>query len=181
VRPLWVAVRQAEPGAAAELFEAAGPLDDAALAAAAAAGAPLAPFYLAPPAPGRAFSALADARAPGGWASFFLGAVGGVAAAEDEVLWPNQVLHRDRVLYNARGADDVARFLADARAEDVAAHAAHLARLAAERGYRPGWAGAMLRARWGGEALRRLGFARARPRCGGEARAAAAAGGPPPL
>lgn len=70
---------------------------------------------------------------------------------------PRQVLHRDRVLFNVRNGWDVARFLADPRREDVEAHRDNLARLAAERGYRRGWCGHMLRLRWGGATLRALG------------------------
>ncbi len=68
-----------------------------------------------------------------------------------------QVLHRDRVLFNVRNGWDVARFLADPRREDVEAHRDNLARLAAERGYRRGWCGHMLRLRWGAATLRALG------------------------
>lgn len=67
------------------------------------------------------------------------------------------MLHRDRVLFNVRNGWDVARFLADPRREDVEAHRDNLARLAAERGYRRGWCGHMLRLRWGGATLRALG------------------------
>ena len=105
---------------------------------------------------GLTFGALADARA-GAWTNYFVGLVGEVAADEEDILWPNQVLHGDRVLYNVRSAADVARFLADPRREDVEAHLENLERLAGERRYRQGWAGHMLRARWGRAALDRLG------------------------
>jgi hypothetical protein len=71
-------------------------------------------------------------------------------------LWL-QVLHRDRVLFNVRNGWDVAKFLADPQREDVEAHRANLLRLAAERGYRRGWAWHMLRLRWGEATLRALG------------------------
>lgn len=67
------------------------------------------------------------------------------------------MLHRDRVLFNVRNAADVARFLADPVQEDVEAHRDNLLRLAAERGYRRGWAWHMLRLRWGEAALARFG------------------------
>jgi hypothetical protein len=92
------------------------------------------------------------------WKSYFVGLVGGVAVEEDEILWPNQVLHRDRVLFNVRSGEDVARFLADPRIEDVEGHVENLVRLAEERGYRKRWCWYMLRARWGEGTLKRFGY-----------------------
>ena len=114
----------------------------------------LTPFHSAE---GMAFGGLADLRF-GAWSNFFVGLVGDVAADEADILWPNQVLHRDRVLYNMRNAGDVARFLADPCREEVEAHAENLRRLAGERGYRKGWCWYMLRTRWGAAQLRELKF-----------------------
>ena len=69
-----------------------------------------------------------------------------------------QFLHGDRLLFNARGGDDLARFLADPRREDIEAHLENLTRLATERKYRPGWCWHMLRLRWGEAALQRHGI-----------------------
>lgn len=69
-------------------------------------------------------------------------------------------MHRDRVLFNVRNGWDVAKFLADPQKEDVEAHRANLARLADERGYRPGWVWRMLCLRWGAAALHAMGLRR---------------------
>jgi len=151
VRPLWIAVHQPDGSATARLFESVVPLQDDVVAELTVALEPMCTTS------GLQFGVLADARAAGGWANFFVGLVGDVAADEEDILWPNQVLHGDRVLYNVRSAADVARFLADPQLEDVRAHLDNLQRLAEERKYRQGWAGHMLRARWGAAALRRLG------------------------
>lgn len=67
------------------------------------------------------------------------------------------MLHRDRVLFNVRNGWDVAKFLAQPSKQDVEEHRDNLQRLAAERGYRKGWAWHMLKLRWGAQELRRLG------------------------
>lgn len=64
-----------------------------------------------------------------------------------------QLLHRDRVLHNARDALDVARFLAQPSRQDILSHLGHLRRIAADRGFRRGWCWHMLRQRWGTAAL----------------------------
>lgn len=71
---------------------------------------------------------------------------------------PAQVLHRDRLLHNARDALDLARFLALPQRADIEAHLANLRRLAAERGHRRGWCWHMLRQRWGAVALEEHGI-----------------------
>eukprot|EP00887_Chlorella_sp_A99_P004435 scaffold30.g4435.t1 len=150
VRPLWICVLQQEGSATAKLFESVAPLRPALVDR---LRLDLAPFAAVS---GLAFGQLAD-DAEGPWSSYFVGLVGEVAVVEDEILWPNQVLHRDRVLYNLRSAWDVAKFLADPQLDDVLEHRANLERLAEERGYRRGWCWHMLRSRWGEAALAQLG------------------------
>ena len=144
---------------ACRLYECAAPLlppGDSDSADAAAAAADAEPICRVP-----AGLRFVDADAAAGpWRNFFVGLVGGVAAAEDEALWPNQLLHRDRMLFNVRSGADVAVFLAEARRADVEAHAANLERLAAERGYRRGWCWHALCMRWGRGTLERLGVGR---------------------
>ncbi|KAL4421129.1 hypothetical protein ABPG77_001524 [Micractinium sp. CCAP 211/92] len=151
VRPLWIAAYQPDEGGPAKLFETVSPLLPDLVGR---LSADIAPFCSVA---GMSFSAGAADAAGGGWRNYFIGLVGSVAADEDDILWPNQVLHRDRVLFNVRNGWDVARFLSDPRREDVEAHRDNLARLAAERGYRRGWCGHMLRLRWGAATLRALG------------------------
>jgi hypothetical protein len=152
VRPLWICVHQPEGAAtAARLFESVVPLQEE-LIQRLSAGA-LEPFCSVS---GLEFGAFADVR-HGAWANFFVGLVGDVAVEESDILWPNQILHRDRVLYNVRDAGDVARFLADPRRADVEEHLANLERLSEERRYRRGWAWHMLRSRWGKPALDQFG------------------------
>jgi len=124
---------------------------------AAAAGLPSGPC-LARIEPGRSFLG-ADVRA-GHWRSFFVGIVGEVSLSEDEMMWPNQVVHGERTVHNLRGMPDLAAFLADAAEEDVAGHLRCLDAIAAERGYPRRWCWHRLRERWGLRALRRLGVRR---------------------
>lgn len=150
VRPLWLCVFVEDAGSAL-LFESLIPLDQYLIDKMTLDVTPFCRIS------GLQFGALADVR-QGPWLSFFVGLVGGVAPEEADILWPNQVLHRDRVLYNVRNAADVARFLADPRREDVEDHLSNLRRLADERGYRRGWCWHMLRTRWGEGTLRGLGM-----------------------
>jgi hypothetical protein len=151
VRPLWISIYLEESTGTAKLFESVVPLQPEIVDK---MSFDLTPFCSVS---GLDFGALADVRY-GPWLNYFVGLVGDVAVEEADILWPNQVLHRDRVLYNVRGADDVARFLADPRREDVEAHAENLKRLAEERGYRPGWVWYMLRSRWGQGVLKSMGI-----------------------
>jgi len=151
VRPLWISVYLEESTGTANLFESVVPLEPEILDKMAN---DLTPFCSVS---GLEFGGLADLRY-GPWLNYFVGLVGEVAVEEADILWPNQVLHRDRVLYNVRGADDVAKFLADPRKEDVESHAENLKRLAEERGYRRGWVWYMLRSRWGERVLKSMGL-----------------------
>jgi hypothetical protein len=151
VRPLWISIYLEESTGTAKLFESVVPLQPEILDK---MSNDLTPFCSVS---GLEFGALADLRY-GPWLNYFVGLVGEVAVEEADILWPNQVLHRDRVLYNVRGAGDVAKFLADPRKEDVEAHAENLKRLAEERGYRRGWVWYMLRSRWGEKVLKSMGI-----------------------
>lgn len=64
-----------------------------------------------------------------------------------------QMLHRERVMWNMRNADDVGRFLADPVPADIHEHKDNLRRLQQERRYHRGWTWHRLRARWGEKAL----------------------------
>ncbi|KAI7842535.1 hypothetical protein COHA_003772 [Chlorella ohadii] len=150
VRPLWIAIYQPEEGGPAKLFESVSPLLPDLVGR---LSADIAPFCSVS---GLKFGP-ADAAA-GPWRNFFVGLVGAVAADEDDILWPNQVLHRDRVLFNVRNGWDVAKFLSEPQKEDVEEHRDNLLRLAAERGYRRGWCWHMLRLRWGEATLRGMGL-----------------------
>lgn len=142
VRPLWISVHTDEISGIAALYESVVPLDAHVIKC---MSTKLTPFCSVS---GLNFGALADLKY-GSWANFFVGLVGDVAPEEADILWPNQVLHRDRVMYNVRDAGDMARFLADPRKEDIEEHAENLQRLAQERGYRRGWCWRMLVSRWG--------------------------------
>ncbi|KAG7667933.1 hypothetical protein KSW81_005851 [Nannochloris sp. 'desiccata'] len=151
VRPLWISIYLEESTGTGKLYESVVPLQAEILDK---MSNDLTPFCSVS---GLEFGALADLRY-GPWLNYFVGLVGEVAVEEADILWPNQVLHRDRVLYNVRGASDVAKFLADPRKEDVEAHADNLKRLAEERGYRRGWVWYMLRSRWGERVLKSMGI-----------------------
>ena len=147
VRPLWISVRIDESSSIAALYESVVPLDAQVVAH---MTTELTPFCSVT---GLNFGALADLRY-GPWVNYFIGLVGDVAPDEADILWPNQVLHRDRVMYNVRDAGDMARFLADPKKEDVEEHAENLQRLAQERGYKKGWCWRMLVSRWGKRVLK---------------------------
>ncbi|KAL6770480.1 hypothetical protein ACKKBF_B31405 [Auxenochlorella protothecoides x Auxenochlorella symbiontica] len=84
---------------------------------------------------------------------YYVGFVGDVGPTEEDILWPNQVLHRDRILFNVRSGEDIARFLSSPSLEAVLEHGENLRRIALERGYQMGWCWQMLRLRWGGATL----------------------------
>ncbi|RMZ53295.1 hypothetical protein APUTEX25_004783 [Auxenochlorella protothecoides] len=84
---------------------------------------------------------------------YYVGFVGDVGPTEEDILWPNQVLHRDRILFNVRSGEDIARFLSSPNLEAVLEHGENLRRIALERGYHMGWCWQMLRLRWGGATL----------------------------
>jgi hypothetical protein len=94
----------------------------------------------------------------GPWRNYFIGVVGEVSVEEDGNLWPNQVLHKDRCLYNVRNASDLVKFLADPNEEDIKSHLSNLERLARERNYKRGWCWYMLKSRWGEQALAKFGI-----------------------
>jgi len=149
VRPLWISVYVEESAGVAKLFESVVPIQTEIMDR---ISVDLTPFYSVT---GMDFGSQAD-LCFGPWVNYFVGLVGDVAADDADILWPNQLQHRDRVLYNVRNADDVARFLADPRRADVEGHLENLQRLAAERGYRKGWCWYMLRTRWGEKLLQDL-------------------------
>lgn len=151
VRPLWIAVFQSEGSSSARLFESVVPLQEEVMKK---MSLDLTPFATTS---GLQFDSFADV-VDGSWRNFFIGLIGDVAVEEHEILWPNQILHKDRVLYNVRNAEDIARFLADPKKEEVESHLENLTRLAAERKYRKGWCWHMLRARWGEQTLQNFGI-----------------------
>ena len=152
VRPLWVAIHtKREDAGKALLYESVTPIDFNVMKR---MNNKIEPFATIS---NLEFKLYADIR-EGAWSNFFVGLVGDVGVNEAENLWPNQLLHKDRILYNCRDALDIARFLADPREEDIRLHLENLQKLALDRGYHQGWCWYMLRARWGDAALRNLGF-----------------------
>lgn len=151
VTPLWICVHQHHEGASARLYESVCPLDAATMEA---LSMPLQPFCIVE-AGTMVFSNCDEAAGP--WRNYFVGIIGGFAADEDDVMWPNQVLHRRRSKYNARNGLDLARFLADPQREDYDEHFESLARVEADRGYHKAWKFHMLRARWGDETMSAFG------------------------
>lgn len=150
VRPLWISVHNKADENVALLFESMVPLSPEVIEN---LSSDLTPFCSIS---GFKFSEMADVQYSS-WSNYFVGVVGEVGTEEVDILWPNQILHRDRVLYNMRNGLDIARFLADSTRKDVDLHLANLQRLARERRYHPAWCWHMLRARWGESQLRRLG------------------------
>lgn len=151
VRPLWISVHTKTDEDTALLFESVVPLRPEVVEK---LSSDLTPFCSIV---GCKFQDMADLQY-GSWSNYFIGVVGDVGTEEIDILWPNQILHRDRVLYNMRNGLDIARFLADPTRRDVDLHLANLQRLARERRYHPAWCWHMLRARWGEQQLRRLGI-----------------------
>jgi hypothetical protein len=151
VRPLWISVHNKADENVALLFESMVPLSPEVIEN---ISSDLTPFCSIS---GFKFSEMADLQYSS-WSNYFVGVVGEVGTEEVDILWPNQILHRDRVLYNMRNGLDIARFLADPTRKDVDLHLANLQRLARERRYHPTWCWHMLRARWGEKQLRRLGM-----------------------
>lgn len=151
--PMWVSVFVDGPKNSAKLFESVVPLEDDVLSK---ANSHLQSFLEIE---GLQFDDLAEMKS-GRWRNYFIGLIGEVSSEEDGNLWPNQVLHKDRCLFNVRDATDLARFLSDPRKEDVEKHLENLERLAIERNYKRGWCWHMLRSRWGEKNLHKMGFSK---------------------
>lgn len=151
VLPMWICVHQHHQGASARLYESICPLDDDTVNV---LTQPLQPFCMLE-ADTLVFTHCDEAA--GSWRNYFIGIVGSFSADEDDVLWPNQVLHRRRTKYNVRNGLDLANFLADPRREDYDEHVENLVRLETEKGYHKAWKYHALRARWGDETLSAFG------------------------
>lgn len=89
----------------------------------------------------------------GPWKGYRVGAVGVVAAHEDDALWPNRLFCGKRVMHNVRHGWDIAKFLSEPRIEDMAGHHANLKLIQEDRQYQPGWVWRMLSSRWGEDAM----------------------------
>lgn len=151
ISPLWISVLVDENTMVAKLFESIVPIEERLLEK---LETPISPFYETE---GLAFNTMAEYTS-GPWRNFFVGLVGEVSAEEDGNLWPNQVLHKDRSLYNVRNASDLAKFLADPNKEDIESHLGNLERVAVERNYKKGWCWHMLKTRWGQKTLENFGM-----------------------
>ena len=151
--PMWVSVFVDRLNNSAKLFESVVPLEDDVLSK---VNSQLHPFLEIE---GLQFEDLAEMKS-GRWRNYFIGLIGEVSSEEDGNLWPNQVLHKDRCLFNVRDATDLARFLSDPRREDVEKHLENLERLSIERNYKRGWCWHMLRSRWGEKNLHKMGFSK---------------------
>lgn len=151
ISPLWISVFVDENTTDAKLFESVVPIEQSMLDK---LEMPLSPFYETE---GLAFETMAEYTC-GQWRNYFVGLVGEVSAEEDGNLWPNQVLHKDRSLYNVRNASDLAKFLADPNKEDIESHLGNLERVAVERNYKKGWCWHMLKTRWGQKTLENFGM-----------------------
>jgi hypothetical protein len=151
--PMWVSVFVDGLNKSAKLFESVVPLEDDVLSK---VNSQLHPFLEIE---GLQFEDLAEMKS-GRWRNYFIGLIGEVSSEEDGNLWPNQVLHKDRCLFNVRDATDLARFLSDPRKEDVEKHLENLERLSMERNYKRGWCWHMLRSRWGEKNLHKMGFSK---------------------
>ncbi|KAK9829184.1 hypothetical protein WJX72_004367 [[Myrmecia] bisecta] len=150
VLPLWVAVHHDPDKKTAKLYESIMPLHSGIVDL---LGEALAPMYEADD---LTFTDC-DQR-HGHWFNYHIGVVGDVAPEEEDVLWPNQVIHRERTMYNVRNGRDLAKFLADPVKEDIASHLMNLRRLQEDRRYSPGWCLIMLQSRWGKTALEQHGI-----------------------
>ena len=151
VRPLWIAVHTDVANRRSSFYESVVPINTEVQIQ---MQSKLEPFLVMH---NNEFEFYADIR-EGAWSNFFVGIVGDVGVNEAENLWPNQVFHRDRILYNVREASDIAKFLENPRIEAINMHLENLNRLAADRGYHHGWCWYMLKARWGASVLRKFGI-----------------------
>lgn len=151
ISPLWISVQVSEgDNKKAKLYESVVPIEDEVLLH---LDTQMKPFLEIED---LSFDDMPEVKR-GQWRNFFIGLIGEVSAEEDGNLWPNQVLHKDRCLFNVRNAMDLAKFLSDPRKEDIESHKQNLERLAAERGYKSGWCWHLLRSRWGKRNLEKFG------------------------
>lgn len=148
VTPLWISVFMDPKTKTSSIFESVVPIEDQVVEK---LDIHLSPFYETDQ---LEFEEQAELIS-GPWRNYFIGIVGEVSVEEDGNLWPNQVLHKDRCLYNVRNASDLVKFLADPTKEDIEEHLENLVRLAQERNYKKGWCWHMLKTRWGENALQK--------------------------
>lgn len=151
VSPLWISVRVDGQTKRSSVFESIIPIEEQTVQN---IGEDLIPFFESDE---LVFEEQAEFKS-GPWRNYFIGIVGEVSVTEDGNLWPNQVLHKDRCLYNVRNASDLVKFLADPTKEDIENHLGNLERLAQERDYKRGWCWYMLKTRWGQRALDKYGI-----------------------
>lgn len=151
VSPLWISVFVDHKAKKSSIFESIIPIEDKVVEN---VDIQMKPFYETDE---LVFEEQAELKS-GPWRNYFIGIVGEVSAIEDGNLWPNQVLHKDRCLYNVRNASDLVKFLADPTKEDIESHLENLERLAEERRYKKGWCWHMLKTRWGERALQKYGI-----------------------
>jgi hypothetical protein len=151
ISPLWISVHVDEKTRKSAIFESVVPIEQQVVDK---LDSQLTPFY-------ESWDLMFEEQAEfvsGPWRNYFVGIVGEVSVLEDGNLWPNQILHKDRCLYNVRNASDLVKFLADPTKEDVETHLENLQRLAQERNYKRGWCWHMLKTRWGEQALAKYGI-----------------------
>ena len=151
ISPLWISILVDDNMTTAKIFESVVPIEEAVIDK---LDNELDPFYESE---NLKFDSMAE-FVSGPWRNYFIGVVGEVSVEEDGNLWPNQVLHKDRCLYNVRNASDLVKFLADPTEEDIKSHLNNLERLAQERNYKRGWCWYMLKSRWGEQALAKFGI-----------------------
>lgn len=148
VMPLWIAVHQTEKGGLARLYRSTIPLTDAIVR------------ELRKPVEHLLICDVEEMVfdkpdvASGPWRNYCTGIIGPVAHKEEDVLWPNQVLHGNRTMYNLRNGYDLARFLARPDQQNLEQHQQNLRRIAQERHYKPGWSWFVMKDRWGEASLR---------------------------
>eukprot|EP00884_Botryococcus_braunii_P005634 jgi/Botrbrau1/15071/Bobra.0286s0004.2 len=143
---LWISIHQTNEFERARIYQSTSPMNDDFFTA---LSSPLEPFASAD---SMTFNNWDERNGP--WRNFLVGVVGSMSAMEEDILWPNQVIHGDRTMHNLRGPQDLARFLADPTKADIEAHLINLRVLQEERRYREGWCHLMLKSRWGAKALR---------------------------
>lgn len=145
VQPVWVLVHQEHPGGHARLYETVHTVYPELLQHITTA---VEPFCHAE---GMTFSNPKFSHGP--WKGYLVGAVGEVAASEDDALWPNRIFCDKRVMHNVRNGWDIAKFLAQPTMADMAGHHANLKLIQEDRHYQPRWVWRMLSSRWGGDAV----------------------------
>ncbi|KAL3149720.1 hypothetical protein ABBQ38_013548 [Trebouxia sp. C0009 RCD-2024] len=145
VQPVWVLVHQEHPWGPARLYETVHTVYPELLEHITTA---VEPFCHAE---GMTFSNPKFSHGP--WKGYLVGAVGEVAACEDDALWPNRMFCDKRVMHNVRNGWDIAKFLAEPSMADMAGHHANLKLIQEDRHYQARWVWRMLSSRWGEDAV----------------------------